>query len=352
MALEPRRLFIDVQNRTFLANPISTLPSVEPTWFQEDVEVVEVYAVRPVNNQENPYQFVDLTASQVKFAVGTVSPAALQTSFIPINTTLTASITSIQNGGSGLDEIQKITWTGAIASSGSYAIKFPERAISYTAVSSTFLSAANHGLYDGDIVTDANGISFEVFNAAPNSFSITNIGGNTAITASSATITAAAKITSPISYSASIEEVQQQLSDAGFVINQIPQIIVTGENCRELTFYYGGRSGGRNYDPIQIINSSLSGAPGVKANVSYNTTEINALIAAGTTNVTLEIEISEGAVRQTFQRSATLSNDLISSTSPSPLPANVASSFDLESPDGSVWTVTITDDGELKLAKQ
>jgi hypothetical protein len=98
--------------------------------------------------------------------------------------------------------------------------------------------------------------------------------------------------------------------------------------------------------------NTLSGAPGISANVSYNTAEIAALVAAGTTNVTLEVEISEGAVRQTFRRPATLSGDLISSTSPSPLPANTQTSFDLSSQDGSVWTISVTNTGEIQLAKQ
>jgi hypothetical protein len=194
-----------------------------------------------------------------------------------------------------------------------------------------------------------------VQNAAQNSFQLAEIGSTTITGNDSASATVnvivSEVITPSISYSAPVAAVQQAILDA-FGVQQIPQIAVSGENGAVLDIYYGGRNGQAAYPNVVIVNSSLKGAPGVTANVSYNTTEIAALIAAGTTSVTMEIEISEGAVRQTFRQPATLSGDLITSTTPSPLPANVATSYDLQSPDGGVWTVTITDDGELKLAKQ
>jgi hypothetical protein len=146
--------------------------------------------------------------------------------------------------------------------------------------------------------------------------------------------------------------VQNAVAAAGFVVNNIPQIIVSGESGKQIDLYFGGRSGGRTYATVSVINSTLAGFSGVTANVSYNTTEIASLISAGTTTVTMEVEISEGAVRQTFRQPATLSADLISSTSPSPLPANVATSFDLQSADGSVFTVSVTNTGELMIAEQ
>jgi uncharacterized oligopeptide transporter (OPT) family protein len=109
---------------------------------------------------------------------------------------------------------------------------------------------------------------------------------------------------------------------------------------------------GRDYAEFSVVGSTLVGAIGLQANVSYNTAEIAALIAAGTLNVTMEVEISEGSVRQTFRRAATLSDDLITSTSPSPVAANLVTSFDIQSQDGSVWTVTMTNSGELEWTKQ
>ena len=367
MALQPRRIFIDVQNRTFISSPFSNLPSVNPVWVDEDVEVVEIYALRPINDPASPFAFVDLSAATVKFAVGATTPAALQSAFTAIPTTVTTTVTETQTGGSlggTVDERQRIEFGGATPYSGSYVIKFPQRTISSATVSGTVITANNHGLYPGMSVTLSSpqgtlgfvaGRTYMVQNAAQNSFQLAEIGSTTITGNDSASATVnvivSEVITPSISYSAPVAAVQQAILDA-FGVQQIPQIAVSGENGAVLDIYYGGRNGQAAYPNVVIVNSSLKGAPGVTANVSYNTTEIAALIAAGTTSVTMEIEISEGAVRQTFRQPATLSGDLITSTTPSPLPANVATSYDLQSPDGGVWTVTITDDGELKLAKQ
>jgi hypothetical protein len=367
MALQPRRLFIDVQNRTFIANPISTLPSADPAWVEEDVESLEIYAVRPINDLANPYAFVDLSSATVKFAVGTTTPAALQTSFTSVSTAVTASITELQTGGSlggTVDEIQRITWAGATPVTGTYAIKFPERTFS-ASVAGKFITANNHGLYNGQSVR-FSGVSgslgfsqnrnYSVINAAQNSFQLAEIGtgvpaGNDASSAT-ANVTTSEIVTASIAYNATIAQVQQAIVDAGFVFNGIPQVIVSGENPKQITLYYAGRNGQGAYPNVVIVNSSLAGAPGVQANVSYNTTEIAALVAAGTTAVTMEVEISEGANRQTFRQSATLSGDLITSTSPVPAPGNIATSFDLQSQDGSVWTVTMTNGGNMEWTKQ
>jgi hypothetical protein len=84
--------------------------------------------------------------------------------------------------------------------------------------------------------------------------------------------------------------------------------------------------------------------------VNFNTVEIAALVTAGTTNVQIEVEISEGAVRQTFRRPASLSGDIITSTVPVPVPANVFTSLQIQSADSTIFTLTVTNDGELMIA--
>ena len=330
-------------------------------WFEEDVESVEIYALRPVNNSLNPYEFVDLSAATVKFAVGSTTPAALQTAWTAIATAVTVTNTEVQDGGTfggTIDEIQKLTWGGAVPSQGTYTLSFPYRDITANTTSASSIFAASyHGLYDGRQVTYGSQ-DFVVINSGANSFSLAAIGSTTAITAAStgtSTISVPTITTPPIAYNASTAQVQQAVVDAGFVLNAIPQVVVSGENGKELTLQFTGRSGRRSYSPTLVSSlpnsgNTLAGAPGVTANVSYNTQEIAALIAAGTTDVTMEIEISEGAVRQTFRQAATLSPDLITTTSPSPLPAITASTFGLQSANGTVWTFTVTNSGELTIA--
>jgi hypothetical protein len=365
VALQPRRIFIDVQSRTFISSPFSNLPSVDPVWVDEDVEVVEIYALRPLRDPANPYAFVDLSAATVKFAVGATAPAALQTAFTPIPTTVTTTVTETQTGGSfggTVDERQRITFSGATPYSGSYVIKFPERTITATVVGKT-LTVANHGLYSGNIVRVGNlsgspafltTRNYIVSNAGQSSFQLSEFENFVIAGSDSGSgtvdITIGEIITPAIPYNATITQIQEAIVAAGFTFNNIPQIIVNGENGVQLDLYYAGRNGQGAYPNVVIVNSSLKGAPGVTANVSYSTSEIAALIAAGTTNVTMEIEISEGAVRQTFRQSASLSPDLITSSSPSPLPANVSTTFDLQSANGSVFTFTVTNSGELMIA--
>ena len=358
MALQPRRLFLDIDSRSFVASPASTLPASDPAWIKEDVEAVEIYALRRTNEPSRPYSFIDLTGSTIKLAVGVTAPAALQTAWTPLSTTVTISNTEVQEGGAfggTIDEEQKLTWSGAVASQGTYALSFPFRDVTYgTTISSPIYTASNHGLYDGQIIT-ISGLDYTVVNSGQNSFSIANVGSTTAITATSTgsgTLSVPTITTPFITFNASIATIQQALVSAGFVLNSIPQVLVSGENGKELNIRFTGRSGRRAYSPVLVVNSSLQGAAGVAANLSYNTAEIASLISAGVSNVTLELEISEGAVRQTFRRGATLSPDLITSTSPSPLPAVTATSFGLQSPDGSIFTISVTNTGELLIAEE
>jgi hypothetical protein len=358
MALQPRRFFIDVESRQFVSTPTSNLPAFDPTWIEEDVESVEIYALRPTNDPARPYAFVDLSGATVKFAVGTTTPAALQTAWTTLPTTVTVTNTETQEGGvfgGTIDEEQKLTWSGAQPSEGTYALAFPYRDVTYSTTNgSTVYQAEHHGLYNGRTVS-ISGQDFTVINSGQNSFSLAAIGSVTAITAGatgSGTLSVPTIITPAIAHNATVAQIQQAIVDAGFVLNGIPQVLVSGENGRELNIKFTGRSGRRSYSPVLVSNSSMKGAPGVSANVSYNTSEIAALVAAGTTSVTLEIEISEGAARQTFRRSAILSPDLITSTSPAPLPANVLNSFSMQSGDGSVFTFTVTNTGELMIAEQ
>ena len=364
MALEPRRIFLDVQNRQFVPSPVSTLPAASALWINEDVESVELFALRPTTDLGTPYAFLDLSSATVKFAVGADDPAAFQSVWTPIDTAVSVTASAIVDSAL-TDAEQRILWSGAGPVVGSYALQFPGRSVNATVREQT-IYAANHGLYDGAVVNfeliststfpPESDRDYIVTNAAQNTFQIREPGQDALAlqvsSAASVTVLIPPVLTGPIAYNATVAEVQRAIVDAGFVVNGLPQILVSGENGKQLDLYYGGRSGKRQYPTVVIANNRLRGAPGLRANVSYNTEEIAALIEAGTLNVTLEIEISEGAVRQTFRQPATLSPDLITSTSPSPLPANVATSFDLQSQNGSVFTVSVTNDGELMIAEQ
>lgn len=365
MALEPRRFYIDVQARQFVGSPDSTLPASDPFWINEDVESVELYALKPTGNAVAPYNYVDISAATVKFAVGTTTPAALQTAWTAISTTVTTAVSTLVAGATGTAEQQKLVFGGATAAQGGFAIQLPSRTISVSSATAGVFTAAAHGLCDNQQVTlsafTISGGSFAnatyfVVDSTDSTFRISPTLGGAAITAAAATAGGTATVpaitTGQIAYNATAADIEAAFVAAGIAVNNVSPISVTGTPRSEFVFVYGGRMSGRNYDEFSVVGSTLAGAKGVKANVSYNTAEVAALISAGTTNVTMEVEIAEGAVRQSFRRAATLADDLITSTSPNPVAANVVTSFDISSQDGSVWTVTMTNSGELQWTKQ
>jgi hypothetical protein len=365
MALDPRRFFLDVQARQFVSSPDSTLPASDPAWFDEDVEAIELLFLKPTEDPNRPYEYLDMSGATVKFAVGTTTPAALQTAWTALTTTVTASVTSLVTGASGTSEIQKISFSGATPAEGGYALQFPARNVTVSSVSAGVFTAADHGLYDGQSITLSgfsisggtfSNTTYVVINSTRDTFNISTALNGTSIIAETSsgggTVSLPEIITPQIAFQATASQVQAAIVASGLADGGLPQIVVTGTPRKEFTIIYGGRSSGRDYANVAVVGSTLAGAKGVGANVSFNTSEVAALISAGTTNVNLEVEVSEGAVRQTFRRAATLSADLITSTSPSPLPANVATSFDLQSQDGSVWTVTMSNEGNLEWTKQ
>ncbi len=350
-----------MQARQFVVSPDSTLPSFDPLWFEEDIEAIELYALRPTLNPSAPYEYLNLSGATVKFAVGITAPAALQTTWTAISTAVTASVTSLINGATGTPEQQKITFSGAIPAQGGFAIQFPSRSISVSSVSGGVFVAPAHGLCDNQVVTltgftiSAGSFSnamYFVVEATDSTFRIAPSVNGAALIQAVATTGGTANIdaitTGQIAYNATPADVQAAVVSAGISVNNTSPISVTGVARREFVFVYGGRMSNRNYDPLVIVGSTLAGATGLVANVNFNTVEIAALVTAGTTNVQIEVEISEGAVRQTFRRPATLSGDIITSTSPIPVPTASPTSFNLQSGDGTVWVISMTNDGNLE----
>jgi hypothetical protein len=357
MALQARQFFLDVQARQFVAGANSTLPLTAPTFFEEDVEAVELYFLQPSTTAGRVYDYLDLSAATVKFAVGTVSPAALQTAWTAIPTTVTATVTGVADGGSGNNEVQRITLAPK-PTQGGLIIEMPARNISVNSAAAGIFTASNpHGLFNGQAVTltgftaptgFTNGSSYYVTNRTSQTFQLAFVAGGGAITgfiANTGTAQLAKISTGQIAYNASPTSVEAAMAAASVVAS------VSGVAGESYTLTFVNASGGINFDPLVVSSSTLAAAPGLKANVNFNTSEVIAAISAGNTNPTLEIEISEGVVRQTFRTSATLSGDLINSSSPSPLPTVTATSFQLQDSGGGLWTISVTPTGELQLAK-
>lgn len=357
MALQARQFFLDVQARQFVSGANSTLPASSLLFFEEDVEAIELYFLQPSTTAGRVYDYLDLSAATVKFAVGTTSPAALQTAWSAISTSVVSTITGVSDGGIGSYEVQKINFVPK-PTQGSYIIEFPPRNISVVSVTAgIFTCSSPHGLLDGQAVTltgftaptgFSNGTSYFVADGTTQTFSITNIAGVAAITAPAASSGGIAQLgkisTESIAYNASPLTVQNAISSVA------ADVSVTGIAGENYTITFINNSSGIDFPLVALASNTLAAAPGLAANLSFNTSNIASLISAGTTAVNVEVEVAEGAVRQTFRTSATLADGLITSTSPSPLPATTAGSFVLQSPNGTQFTVTVTNDGELMIA--
>jgi hypothetical protein len=171
------------------------------------------------------------------------------------------------------------------------------------------------------------------------------------VTSGGGTVTLPAVTTGQLAHNAAPSEVQDALVAAGLALNGAPQILVTGTTGKEYILTYANGSANRDYANAAVVGSTLTAPLGLQANVNFATNEIAALVAAGATTAKLEIEVSGGGRRQTYQTSCALSPDIVSSTSPTPIPAG-SSGYNMIAGNGDVYTITIDNNGVLTATKQ
>ena len=362
--MQARKFYLDTQSRAFVASPQSNFGAADVIFFDEDVEAIELYFLEPTGDTSEPYRLLDYSSNTVKFAVGTTTPAALQLTWSTIASAVTATITSLVSGGSGSNEQQQIALSPKPVSGG-FALQLPSRNVTVSSVSANVFTAADHGLYSGQSVSlsafsftasaVSNGSSYFVIRNSKDTFSLASVatattGLTATVTSAGGTATLSAVTTGQLAYNASAVEVQSALAAAGLNINGTAQILVTGTAGQQYILTYANGSANRDYDNVTIVGSTLLAAYGLSANVSFSTAEVAALVAAGTTGVKMEIEVSASGRRQTYQKAVTLSADVISSASPAPVPAG-SSSFALLDSSSNQWIISIDPDGTLSATK-
>jgi hypothetical protein len=317
--MEPRKLFLDTEARTFVGSSTATLAASSPLLFEGDVENIELYFLKPTGNFSSPYNFANYSSGiTATLRLGVTSAAATVTSWSAISTSVTITASETIAGGSGTTEVQRIHMSPAPAT-GYYSVQLPTRNVTVSSVSSSIFTAAYHALLDGQSVTltgfstptgFSNGSVYFVRDRSRDDFKIAVTAGGTAITASATgggTAVVPTYTTQPLRALAEPVEVGAALASAAGASSQ--QISVQG-TATDYNLAYGGAYAGAAFPTAAITASTLAGAPGLAGNLNLNVSAITALVAAGTTDVTLEVDVTNGTLTHTYQMPARLGNDL------------------------------------------
>jgi hypothetical protein len=338
---------------------------VSGAFFAEDVEEVELYFLRQTGNFAQPFEYVDYSGNAVKLAVGITAPAALVTSFSALSTTVAITSSVSITGGAGVNEVQRIEIAPRPAV-GSFAVQLPARNVTVSSITSSVFTATRHGLLDGQSVTltgftitsgFANGQQVFIRDRTRDTFKVAGVQGGAALTVSASGGTAEldAITTASLPANASPTALQSAFVGSGVSDGGQPQIIVTG-SANDYLLTYTGALAGIDLPTATVVGSTLSGGAGLAGLISFNTTEVAAILSAGQGgNCRMEIEVfnSGTTARQTYQQGATLADDIITSTSPIPAPTgDTVSSLNFDDGSGGTWTVTVDANGIITATKQ
>lgn len=318
--MQARKLYIDTASRTFVAEATSTLPASGLNVFEDDVEDIELYFLEPTGNFSAPYRYLNYSSLTATFAIGTTTPAASITSFSAISTTVTITASVSISGGSGVTEIQRVEMSPTPVS-GYYSLQLPSRNVTVSSVATSIFTAPYHALLDGQSVTltgfstpsgFSNGSVYWVRDRTRDTFAVAATAGGAALSVSVAsgggTAVAPTYLTAPLPAGAEPAEVASALASAAGAATQ--EISAQG-SADDYLLTYAGAYQGADMGTVAITASTLAGAPGLTGQLDLTTADIAALVSAGTTEVTMEAQVTNGTLVQTFQGTATLGDDLI-----------------------------------------
>ncbi len=358
--MQARRFFIDTERRNFVASPDAAFAASSPAFFAEDQEPVELFFLEPSPGDVSQFRFLDYSASTVKLAVGVTAPAALQTTWTSLSTTITASITSTVAGGSGVNAVRRLSFAGGRPVDGAISLTLPGTEVAGSVIADNRIFVSETGaLFENRPVVlgdfdDRDGNWFMV-NVGRGSFQIANTTGGEPLEISGAMGDIfPLPVTIPQITDISAEGIRNGIIAAG-IVNSAgrPLIEVSGSYQSGFDLEFVDLLGGRAHENL-IVTSTLAAAPGLAATLNFNTNEIAALIAAGNTdNLRMEIEVSESGLRQTYQTAARVAPDIIASSSPVPLPAGGSvSTLNFDDGAGGIWVVSVDANGVLTATKQ
>lgn len=365
-----RRLYLDTVNGRFVQGLNSTIPVTLDNLFQNDAATYELYFLRPDPTGAFVYEAQDFAAKSVKLHIAPPAPSTA-TAYVAQNTwtdlpaTVTASVTRTITGGTTANEQQTLAFTPE-AQSGTFSLTIPSRTVTIADITGgTFTTSGGHGLANFEPFTItglssptgglANGQSLFVasvlnagqFTATPTANGI----GVTAFAASSGTLSTLTASTRLLPARAAAADVQTALEALPSVA--AGNVLVLGIPGSEYRIGYQGQKSQVQL-PVATVAASLTPVFGKTATINFATAELAAAISASASiEAALEIEVTEGSTVETLlQTGVTLRNDIITTAGALPSAVSPSTSFLLTSPDESVWSVSIDDDGTLSATKQ
>lgn len=363
--MEARKFYLDTAARSFVAGLNTTAPASPSVFFAEDVEAIELYFLSPTGSAAAPYRPLNYSANTVKLAVGLTAPAAQQTTWLATSTAITASVSSMLAGTPNNNAVFALNFTGSTPASGQLSVSLDvvEVGGSWVGLSSgVFTSVDPHGFFEGQRIyffdftgtTNFTNTGYFARNVSSRSFQISSTRDGSLLSAEATglgSVYTEPISTGPIGYNElTADRISSALVSAGVVANGRPQVLVSGSVASGFVLELVDQMG--NSPKALSVSSTLAAAPGLAANLNFATTEIASLISAGNTSLRMEVEVSDGTRRQTYTTPAQVSSDIIKSSSAAPLPTiTPASSFNVTSPDSSVWNITIDNSGNLTATK-
>jgi len=365
-----RKLFIDTDEGRLVSGLNSSVPPDVSTLFEGDNAPYELFFLQRQGGV-NVYTPRDVSAASVKLHIGEGPPSTAtafvaQQSWADLPSTSTASVSQVVAGGGSSNEQQTITFDRE-ALEGSFVLSFPSRTIAMTGavVEGVFTSSNNHGLATGEpfipsgfsaptgFSNDQTLFVAEILNQTQ-FFAAAARGdnANTEFEASGSGTVATIAATSGVIPARSTAE------QARAVLENTPSIgagnlSVSAAPGKQYRLAYQNEKAAAVL-AIPTVSGSLLPAQGKTANINFNTTELtNAISASATLEAVLEIELTQsGTVETVLQTPVTLRNDIIASGTPTPVSTiSGTASFSILSPDSSVWSITIDNDGVLTASK-
>jgi len=260
-------------------------------------------------------------------------PAVLTTTFAPIPTTVTASVTTLVEGNTNTSEQQRYEFN-RIPVKGTYSLTFPARSIAAISATASIIVASNHGLYNDQLVTlsgftispsSVSNTGYYVTERTKDTFKLTTIAGGTSVAFTNASVLGTVELnaitTPPIPFNANASLVEAIIASTGIKDGGIPQIAVNGVIGEHFILTFGNGSSAINFPLTQVTASSLEAARGMSGSLNFNTIGVRDLITnEENESLTMEVEvIATGSSTQTYTTPASIASDIITQTSqPSP----------------------------------